>query len=124
VVGATVLVVDDEPALRRVATRVLTRHGFEVLTAEDGLQAVQVMKEHRGEVDCVLCDVTMPRMNGWETLTAVRALEPGCPIILASGYSEAEVMKGDHPEVPEAFLSKPFESEALVASVRRVLGHP
>jgi CheY-like chemotaxis protein len=52
-------------------------------------------------------------MNGWDTLTALRKLAPGIPVILASGYDEAQVMTGDHPELPQAFLSKPYQLQGL-----------
>jgi two-component system cell cycle sensor histidine kinase/response regulator CckA len=63
----------------------------------------------------------MPRMNGWETLTALRQLAPGIPVILASGYSEAQVMEGHHPELPQALLSKPYEQKALVNAISQAL---
>lgn len=55
----------------------------------------------------------MPRMNGWETLTALRKLEPDIPVILSSGYDKAQVMSGDHPEWPQVFLGKPYKLKEL-----------
>ena len=60
-----------------------------------------------------VCDVTMPRMDGWETLSALRKLAPGLPVVLASGYDKAQVMSGEHPELPGAFLSKPYRLQEL-----------
>jgi CheY-like chemotaxis protein len=57
----------------------------------------------------------------WETLTAQRQLVPGIPVILASGYSEAQAMEGDHPERPQAFLHKPYETKALINVINQVL---
>jgi CheY-like chemotaxis protein len=94
-----------------------------VLEAEDGVVAVAMFEQHRATIDCVVCDLTMPRMNGWDTLTALRRLVPGIPVILASGYSEAQVMEGDHPELPQAFLHKPYESKALIAAINQILAH-
>jgi PAS domain S-box-containing protein len=110
-----VLVVDDDAPVRRAVARALTRRGFTVLTAEDGVQALAVLREHRDGIGCVLCDVTMPRMNGWQTLAAIRAMTRELPVILASGYSEAQVMEADHPEQPQAFLSKPYDLQTLAA---------
>ena len=98
--SGTVLVVDDEPAVRSTLSRVLTRIGYTVLEAEDGAQAVALFGLHRCDIRCVLCDVTMAEMDGWETLAALRKLAPGTPVILASGYSEEQVMAGHHPELP------------------------
>ena len=122
--GGTVLVVDDEPVLRKGVTIALKRSGFTVFDAQDGVEAVEVFKLHRDEIGCVLCDLTMPRMNGWETLTALRKLSPGIAVILSSGYSEAQAMAGDHPELPQAFLSKPYEWAALRDTIVRVMKNP
>jgi len=115
-----VLMVDDEPSIRKTVAHALERQGFTVLVAQDGIEAVEVFRLHRNEISCVLCDLTMPRMNGWETLTALRKLAPGIPVILASGYSEAQVMEGHHPELPQAFLSKPYEFDVLRDTIARV----
>ncbi len=119
--SGTILVIDDEPSLRKAVTLALKRSGFAVLTAVDGVDAVEVFQQHRDEIDCVLSDLTMPRMNGWETLTALRKLSPGIPVILCSGYSEAQVMAGDHTELPHAFLSKPYELMALKDTIVRIM---
>jgi CheY-like chemotaxis protein len=95
--------------------------GFTVLSAKDGVEAMEVFRQHQDEICLVLCDLTMPRMDGWETLTALRLLAPGIPVILSSGYSEAQVMAGDHPELPQAFLSKPCRLVELREAFSRVL---
>ena len=69
----------------------------------------------------MLCDLTMPRMNGWETLAELRKLVPGIPVILASGYDEAQAMAGDHTELPQAFLGKPYRMRALREALSRAL---
>jgi two-component system, cell cycle sensor histidine kinase and response regulator CckA len=111
--GGTILLVEDEELVRKVGKTALTSLGFAVLLAKDGVEAVEVFRQHEGEVLCVLCDLTMPRMNGWQTLAALRKLAPGLPVILASGYDKAYVMAGDHPELPQAFLSKPYKLQEL-----------
>jgi signal transduction histidine kinase/CheY-like chemotaxis protein len=116
-----VLVVEDNPAVLRVAVRALQQFGFRVLTAEDGATAVALFRERGGEIGCVLCDLTMPRMDGWETLAALRQLAPGLPVILSSGYNEAQAMAGKHEEMPQAFLQKPYQFEALIRAIRQVL---
>ena len=82
---------------------------------------MELFRQHRGEIGCVLCDLTMPRMNGWNTLAALRKIAPGIPVILVSGYSEAQVMEGSHPELPNALLQKPFGSKVLVATINQVM---
>ena len=118
--GGTVLVIEDEPALRTIVTRALQRAGFTVLAAVDGVEGVELFKRHRDEILCVLSDLTMPRMGGWATLTALRQLAPGLPFILSSGYADAQAMEGHHPELPQAFLHKPYTIEALINAINQV----
>ena len=115
-----VLVVEDEPALRAIVTRALQRSGFTVLAAVDGVEAVELFGQHRDEIRCVLCDLTMPRLGGWETLTVLRKLAPGLPVILSSGYDDAKVMAGHHAELPQAFLHKPYELKALINLINQI----
>ena len=119
--GGTVLVVEDEEPLRKMAAIMLERLGFIVLEAKDGIEALDVFGKHQSEIRFVLTDLTMPRMNGWETLTALRKLQPDIPVILASGYDLAHVMEGDHPELPQAFLAKPYNLKALRAAISQAL---
>jgi PAS domain S-box-containing protein len=119
--GITLLVVDDEPSLRKIIASSLNHLGFTVLTAQDGIEAVEVFRNHCDDIRLVLCDLTMPRMDGWETLSALRQLAPDIPVILCSGYSQDQVMEGDHPELPQAFLSKPFERDALINAISQAL---
>jgi two-component system cell cycle sensor histidine kinase/response regulator CckA len=113
VVSGTVLIVDDEPAVLKLAGAVALQVGFSVLTARDGIEAVEVFREHKDRVACVVCDLTMPRMDGWATLTALRRLASGVPAVLVSGYEEASVIAGEHPDWPDLFLSKPYHVSAF-----------
>jgi two-component system, cell cycle sensor histidine kinase and response regulator CckA len=111
--GGTVLLIEDEESVRNTAKIMISRLGYKVIEAQDGIEAVRLFQEHQNEIDCVLSDLTMPRMNGWETLTALREKGADVPVILASGYDENTVMAGDHPELPQAFLNKPYSMAAL-----------
>lgn len=118
--GCTVLLIEDEEMVRKMAMAMLTRLNFSVLEARDGAEAVEVFLRHKDEIRCVLCDLTMPGMNGWETLAALRKLSPEIPVVLSSGYDKAHVMAGDHVECPQAFLGKPYrlkELENVISSV-------
>ena len=119
--GGTVLVVEDEDMLRNMAAAMLESFGFTVLKTKDGIEALEVFGKHQSEIKFVLTDLTMPRMNGWETLTELRKLQPGIPVILASGYDLAHVMEGDHPELPQAFLAKPYNLRALRNAINQAL---
>ena len=117
----TILLVDDEEMVRDMAAAMLKHLGFTVLEAKDGIEAVEVFRQRQNEICLVLCDLTMPRMNGWETLTALRKLAPDIPVILASGYDEAQVMAGDHPEWPQVFLGKPYKLKGLSDAIGQAL---
>jgi nitrogen-specific signal transduction histidine kinase/CheY-like chemotaxis protein len=119
--GGTVLLIDDEEMVRNMAAEMLRLLGFTTLQAKDGIEAVELFRQHKDEIRCVLCDLTMPRMDGWETLAALRKITPGIPAILSSGYDEAKVMTGDHPEWPQAFLGKPYLFEELRGVLGRTL---
>jgi CheY-like chemotaxis protein len=119
--GGTVLLVEDEERVRNMAADMLTLLGFTVLEAAGGGEAVELFRRHKDEIRCVLCNLTMPRMDGWETLAALRKITPGIPVILASDYDEAQVMTDDHPEWPEAFLVKPYLFEGLRDALGRTL---
>ncbi len=71
--------VEDEEHVRDMVKTMLIHLGFTVLEARDGIEAVEVFRQHLDEIRCVICDLTMPRMDGWETLTALRKLSPDHP---------------------------------------------
>jgi CheY-like chemotaxis protein len=119
--SGTVLLVEEEEMVREIGATMLTHLGFGVLEAKDGVEAVEVFRQHQDEIRCVLSDLTMPRMNGWDTLAALRKLSPDIPVILSSGYDEAQVMAEKHPELPDAFLGKPYQIKGLQETINRVL---
>jgi len=119
--AGTVLLVEDDESLRNTVKRMLMRLGFAVLEAGNGVEALDVFRKHQDEIRCVLTDLTMPSMNGWETLAALRTLSPNIPVILASGYDEAQVMVGDHAKLPQAFLGKPYNLKGLRNAIDQVL---
>ena len=118
--SGTVLLVEDDPSVRQPVASALQRMGYTVLEAVDGAQAVEFFRHRSAPIRCVLCDLSMPGMDGWATLEALRKLSPDIPVILASGYSEAEVMAGDHPERPNAFLGKPYNLKELAQAIGRM----
>lgn len=117
----TVLLVDDDLIVMEISRAMLAMLGFTVLIANDGIEAVELFRRHQGEIRFVLSDVSMPRMDGWDTLTALRRIDPGIPIILTSGYSEEQVMEGAHPEKTQAFLGKPYVFAELKDAIRLTL---
>jgi len=114
-----VLVVDDEAAVRNFARSCLKRYGYEVLTATNGLQAMEVLHARREHISLMLLDLTMPVMGGEEVLRLVREQLPGLPVILTSGHAENEARKAFGTEAE--FLQKPFRSADLASKVKTVL---
>ena len=112
-----ILLADDEPGVRRVATRMLDKLGFEVILAEDGLQAVEIFNARQDGIDIVILDLTMPRLGGHEACARIRQMDPRVPIILSSGYNEQEVRIGGEDPGPSAFIPKPYTLKRL----RRIL---
>jgi PAS domain S-box-containing protein len=117
----TVLVIDDEPAVRIVAKRTLEQRGFTVLLGTDGVKGVALFRAHLGEVALVLLDMTMPRMSGAETYEQLRAISTEVPVILSSGYSEQDAVARFGASGLAGFLQKPYAPVDLSAKVREVL---
>ncbi|HXV36228.1 MAG TPA: response regulator, partial [Myxococcota bacterium] len=121
--SGALLVVEDEPALRRMTAGMLVGAGFRVLTAADGREALALFRAHRHEVRAVLLDLTMPGVSGSEVLSALRALDPDVRVVICSGYSEVEVCSR-LDAIPDAVLLKPFRPRELLARLREVLERP
>jgi len=119
--GGCALLVEDHENLRKIVAIMLERIGFEVVSAKDGAEAVKRFSENKDAFRLVLSDLNMPVMNGWETIAALRAIRPDIPVILASGYDEAQAMAGMHTDLPNAFLHKPYDLSTLKKTLTRLL---
>ena len=119
-VATSVLVVDDEAAVRRFAARVLQREGFGVAEAIDGLEALEMLRSGSVSADVVVSDIVMPRLNGVELMQALAVSHPQIPVILMSGYA-TEALKERGIAAPCGIVTKPFPPERLVAEVHRCL---
>lgn len=118
--GATVLVVDDESAVRRFAVRVLEREGFVVMEARDGAEALDLVRSSGLSVDVVVSDIVMPRVNGVELMQALATSHPEVPVILMSGYATA-ALTDLGIAAPCSILPKPFPPDRLLEEVRRCM---
>ena len=113
----TVLVVDDEPQVLDVMKRILCRAGYTVVTASDGHDAMNIFRQRHEELQVVVLEMTMPRLNGKEVYEQMREITVAIPIVLASGYSEQEVIEHVGDANAPHFLQKPFESKELLQAV-------
>jgi CheY-like chemotaxis protein len=112
----TVLVVDDEPAMRALTRRMLEGEGYRVYEAADGLDALAILAGGWG-VDVMVTDIRMPRMDGRELASRLTTHSPRIPIVFMSGY---DVYLGP-VDLPGPILAKPFRSDQLTALVRQLL---
>jgi len=117
-----VLVVDDEDLILETTGAVLSAMGFDVVTARDGAEALSVVETRRGELDLVLMDLTMPRMDGREAFLAMRRQDPELPVILSSGFTEQDSLRTFEGASPSAFIQKPYQLQELRRVLQRVLG--
>ena len=108
------LVVDDEPVVLHLCTRILEAEGYCVLTAVDGLEALRVLQEAGAEIRVVISDIQMPRLNGLQLSACLADLDPSPPLMFISGYTV------DQP-AGRSVLPKPFQPSDLVAAVERLL---
>ncbi len=118
----TVLVAEDEEAVRELAVESLQRHGYQVISAPSGEAALQVAAAHDGVIHLLLTDVVMPGMKGPELARRLRALRPGLRVLLMSGYAADVVTADDLKDA--AMVPKPFSPASLTRAVRNALDHP
>ena len=122
--SATVLVVDDEEAVRAVATAFVRRLGFQAISATDGEEALLLFEKHADEIACVLLDLTMPRMDGLSAFRQMRRLRPDVKVILCSGYDEHEATRRFTSEGLAGFIQKPYILRDLSSMIAQVLKGP
>jgi CheY-like chemotaxis protein len=115
--GATILLVEDDPATREVTRRVLTRGGYLVVEARDGVEGLEVLESGTTQVDLVLTDLMMPRMSGGELFARAAELYPDLPVLVMSGYADVDVRGTGTLDRSRQFLEKPFTASALLRFV-------
>lgn len=118
--GQTVLIADDEEPVRRVASRLLARNGYEVREAANGAEALRMLAAGIGEIDLLVSDIIMPEMGGLELARRVAIDFPTLPILLISGYSDSQELGQSIPAGLD-LLQKPFSGTELTAAVARCL---
>jgi two-component system cell cycle sensor histidine kinase/response regulator CckA len=122
--GETVLVVEDESALREVTRRILTRNGYHVIVAASGPEALGIADGHPGEIHLLVTDVIMPHMLGKEVAEKMRLIKPEIEVIFMSGYARAVLASPGRLDPGVALVEKPFSEADLLAMAGQVLnGH-
>jgi PAS domain S-box-containing protein len=119
--GETILVVEDEDAVRRLTCRILARRGYEVVEASDGPSALQAWEHHDGHIDLLLTDVVMPGMSGKELAERLAERQPGLEPVFMSGYTDDVVLRHGVEGEEQQLVQKPFDAETLLAAIRTAL---
>jgi PAS domain S-box-containing protein len=117
----TILLVEDETAVRSVAARVLGNQGYTVIQAANGEEALEHLDDYEGKIDLLLTDVVMPDMGGPELTSRIRERRPDVKVLLMSGYAEGDKLQERVVDGEHSFLQKPFSAESLTLRVREVL---
>ena len=117
-----VLVVDDEEVVRKLAKNALERQGYEVLVAEDGETAIEIVRSTGSRIQVVVLDSGLPGMSGGETLPHLRELNPDLKVIVSSGYSEEEALRLFQNARISGFIKKPFVAQDLARALKSALG--
>jgi CheY-like chemotaxis protein len=117
-----VLVVEDEPTVRNIVRRMLELSGHQVVLAEDGVEGVERFEESPESFDLAVLDLTMPRMNGIETMRALRQIRPDLPVLMTSGHAEEDsVQKVIRESDIAAFIQKPYRYGELMGKIRQLM---
>ncbi|HWW09225.1 MAG TPA: PAS domain S-box protein [Candidatus Acidoferrales bacterium] len=119
--GETILVVEDEALVLDVASRILTQHGYRVLAARNGAEALELIESHRGPIQLLLTDVVMPGLTGKDVAERVSTVRPEIRVLYMSGYSESVITSQGVIEKGVRLVSKPFRAPDLLEHVRGVL---
>ena len=117
----TILLVDDEQMIRDLCSRILTKSGYNVITASNGKEALELYREQREKISLVILDLIMPEMGGKQCLEGLMALDPAVKVVIASGYSGKETAKEALTSGAKGFIDKPYDVRQVLGVVRSVL---
>ena len=117
----TILLVEDEAAVRGLTSRILEKQGYRVIAAQHGREAMDIASKELGHIDLVLTDVVMPGMNGRGLVERLTGIRPGIKSLYMSGYTDDDIIRRGFIEPSKSFLQKPFTSDGLLQTVRKVL---
>ena len=119
--SGTILLVEDDTALREVTRRMLVRGGYDVLVAEDAVGALELLRENAGRISLVVSDIVMPGMSGAELAEKIERTRPGLPVLLMSGYHDLPAIRSQANGTPRTLLEKPFSVTSLNEAVREAI---
>ena len=119
--GETILVADDEDTIRFMIKRLLTKAGYTILLAENGVEAVNLYRQHRDEISLIILDMIMPEMNGEKAYELISGINPDVKVLLSSGYSQNGQANAILKKGIKGFLQKPYDLNQILHQIRNVL---
>jgi CheY-like chemotaxis protein len=117
----TILLVEDEEGLRKLARLILELHGYKVLEARNGIEAIDVEKKHGGPIDLLVTDVVMPEMSGSQLVQVLQPRQPRMKVLYTSGYPNDAIVRHGLSLARDPFLPKPFSAVSLPQKIREIL---
>ena len=117
----TILLSEDEEAIRELIRRTLSQRGYKIIEARHGREALEMSQSYNGEIHLLISDVVMPHMSGIELTNHIVKLRPQIKILLMSGHTEEAITPHGNLDPEKAFLQKPFLLDSLIHKVREVL---
>ena len=120
--GELILIVDDEPSVRKLASAILTRSGYRAITAAEGREGIKLFEQHRQDIRLVVSDLMMPQLDGPGMLRELRELEPGLKSIIITGLGEENRIAEARAAGADLILNKPFTADQLLTDVKQLIG--
>jgi CheY-like chemotaxis protein len=120
-ISGTILLAEDEEALRRLLIQILQLAGYQVLAARDGVDALEISQNHAGPIDLLVTDMVMPNMGGRELYQNLTALRPEIKAVFMSGYTDDQVLRREVCDAAIPFLQKPFVPAVFTSKIKEVL---
>jgi len=120
---ATILLVDDDESIREVTTMLLESEGYQVIQAVDGMDGVEKLQQYAKQIDCVLLDMTMPRMGGEDAFSEMQRIKPNIHVLLSSGYNEQSATQHFTGKGLSGFIQKPYTPESLFEKLSQILNN-
>lgn len=122
--GEVILLAEDDPSARELFSTILTNHGYEVLAATNGEEALRLFAQHEEQIDMLVFDLVMPKLNGKQAVEAIRQVKPGIRALFVSGYAPENIPQDELRDLHIEILSKPFTPGELLRAVRAILNFP
>lgn len=117
----TLLVVEDEDTLLQTITALLSGHGYKIISARDGFEAIEMFKKHKNDIDLIILDIGLPKLSGWDALAQIKEGTDDLKVIVSSGYLDPKLKSEKLGDGVSEYILKPYDPQQILLSIRRVL---